>query len=745
MLFNKIHIVLIFLSFFYFHYSQGQENHIPKFNEIINLDGKLDESVWKNGYLITDFKQVEPNLGEKASENPQVYLGYDEEYLYIGAIISYSDPSQMYARVLERDVSLIRDDFIEIHVDSYNDHTNSLVFSTNPLGARFDFEVSRNGDEINKTWNTFWDVSSSKHPQGWSTEIRIPFSSLRYQKSSQNTMRIKSVIKYKNSNELIMSPLLETERQPITFQYKNAEEFVLKDLPTSKPIFITPYIKGGIESINVLNETSSEFENKTIALEEKGFVNNKTLDKILSNIGLDIKYKLNPSNTLDLTLNTDFAQVEADDRIVNITRFPIFLTEKRLFFLENADLFNSNQFNHRLFHTRRIGIENGKAIPIIGGLRFTGKSNKWQYGFLSMQTNSVENELPSESMSVLRFKRTIGNRGSYIGLINTGKISNNDYNYLTAIDANIRIKENIQTQFTFATTFDKEKGNWKTMYGATLNTFKSNGFGIEYRYREYTKDFNPELGFVSRPDTKRLTLNHGWRKTYSNHSFLQRISIGNWYSKYWISSTGKPEWFQTNLYFSTTFKSGFNFGMFAPAYTTDQLFSIWNIADNVAIPAQKFTMWRFEPFFSTGNTKPYTLSGEFEFGQFYGGNQSSITSNFKYDFTKNFQAEIGATINRLKFPKEFVSNRSNTVKADIYFSRLKFAFSSNTFINSFIQYDTDVEKIGWNIRFRYTPKEGTNLYIVYNHNVNNNRERVMPSLPITDNLGFTIKYSKTFF
>jgi len=470
MIFNRIHIVVIFFYLFHIQYSKGQENHIPKFNEIINLDGKIDEPIWKNGYLITDFKQVEPNLGEKASENPQVYLGYDEEYLYIGAIISYSDPSQMYARVLERDVSLIRDDFIEIHIDSYNDHTNSLVFSTNPLGARFDFEVSRNGDEINKTWNTFWDVSSSKHPQGWSTEIRIPFSSLRYQKNSQNTMRIKSVIKYKNSNELIMSPLLETERQPITFQYKNAVEFVLKDLPTSKPIFITPYIKGGIESINVLDETGSEFENKTIALEEKRFVDNKTLDKILSNFGLDIKYKLNPSNTLDLTLNTDFAQVEADDRIVNITRFPIFLTEKRLFFLENADLFNSNQFNHRLFHTRRIGIEDGKAIPIIGGLRFTGKSNKWQYGFLSMQTNSVENELPSESMNVLRFKRTIGNRGSYIGLINTGKISNNDYNYLTAIDANIRIKENIQTQFTFATTFDKEKGNWKTMYGASRLT-----------------------------------------------------------------------------------------------------------------------------------------------------------------------------------------------------------------------------------------------------------------------------------
>ena len=737
--------LLIVLTCSAFSFSQNSKIELEKLKSPIKFDGKINDDQWKNAFSFSDFKQLEPNLGELASEKPKVFLTYDSNFIYIGASITYIDSSQLFARVLERDVALNRDDFIEFHVDSFNDHSNSLVFSTNSLGARYDYEVSRNGQEINTSWNTFWDVKTARNKNGWSVEMRIPFSSLRYDQFKNNTMLVKAVVKYKYNNQKIISPLNNIERQPVIYQYRNSYEVIFNNLPKANPLFITPYIKGGFTTLNALNVNNNTYNYTTQILEEKGFFKNKVLDKIISNVGLDIKYKPSSNQTLDVTLNTDFAQAEADDRIINNTRFPVFFPEKRLFFLENADLFNSNQFNHRLFHSRRIGIQNGKTIPIIGGLRFVGNKNKFQYGFLSMQTNKVEEVLPSQNMSVLRLKQKIGSLGSYIGFLGTSKISANKYNYLMAIDGSVRLKQNLLTQFTLASTFDKLTGKLKYMYGGLINSFKSNGFGIEYRFRDYQDGFNPELGFVSRPNTKRLTLNHGWRKSYRNHSFLQKISIGSWLTRYWVSSTNKPEFFQTNIYLGALLKSGYSFGMFGPIYQTDNLFSNWNFSNDITIQSGNYNMWKVEPFFSTGDAYIYRFSGSFEVGQFYGGKQMSFSGTFNYDFSKNFQLEVGAKLNRFKFPESFSLNQNRIVKADLWFSKLKFSFSSSSFLNTFFQYDSKEKKIGWNLRYRYVPDESTNLYIVYNHNINNERNRFSPKLPLTDSAGFIIKYSKTFF
>ena len=739
-------IKLLIVVFFYttYFYSQDSIIELSKLKEPINFDGKIDEILWLNALKLSDFKQLEPNLGVKANEKPVVFITYDKTFLYVGANIIYNNPSKLFATALERDTPTTRDDFIEIHIDSYNDHTNSLVFSTNALGARYDYEVSRNGQEINSSWNTFWDVKTARNKNGWSLEMRIPFTSLRYNQKEFNAMRIKAVVKYKHNNELIISPLKNIDRQPVVFQFRNTHEVVFKELPKSNPIFITPYVKAGIISKNDLNEKGDAYKNNTQILGGNGIFKNQILDKIASNIGLDIKYKPTSNQTLDITLNTDFAQAEADDRIINNTRFPIFFPEKRLFFLENADLFNSNQFNHRLFHSRRIGIENGKTVPIIGGLRYVGNKENFQFGFLSMQTNKMKGILPAQNMSVLRLKKKVGSLGSYIGFLGTSKLSKEDFNYLFAMDGSIRLKQNLLTQFTLASTFDKFTGKWKYTYGGLISTFKSNGFGVEYRFRDYQEGFNPELGFVSRPNTKRLTLNHGWRTNYKNHSFLQRFSIGNWLTKYWISSNGKPEFFQTNIYLFATFKSGYSFGMYGPILQKDNLFSVWDFSDEIKIPKGNYQMWKVQPFFSTGNAYIYRLRAELEFGEFYGGKQTSISGTFNYDYNKNFQLEVGAKINRFKFPDIYSLNDFNRVNTDVWFSKFKFSFSSSSFLNTFIQYDSKAKNIGWNFRYRYVPNEGTNLYIVYNQSVSSSRSRFSPRLPVTNIAGFTIKFSKTF-
>jgi len=725
-------------------YAQDKIN-IPKIDKAIVVDGELNDIEWNKAIEFNDFKQLEPDLGEMASEQTSTKILYDERFLYVGFTMNYENSSDIYGRTLERDVSLSRDDYVEIHLDTYNDNTNSLVFRTNIFAAREDYEVGRNGETINDSWNMFWDVSTKVYDNKWTAEFRIPFSSLRFKESDTNVMRFKAVAYYKLKNERIISTLNELVRTPQVYQYRNSEEITFNNLQSSKPLYVAPYIKADYKSRNVLNETQSEYVNQSNFLQENGYSKNETLDKILSNVGVDIKYKPNSNNIIDLTLNTDFAEIEADDRIINVSRFPIFLPEKRLFFLENQDLFNSNQFDHRLFFSRRIGINNGVPVPIIGGLRLTGNKGRWQYGVMSLQTNkSIEQGLPSYNNSTARIKYNLGKRGSYIGFLATSKLSADDYNVLGAFDSNIRFTETVRSRFTLGATFDKEKGNWKPYYGLDINTFKANGFGFNYRFREYTEDFNPELGFVSRPDTKRLTINHGWRKTFVNHKSLSYLSIGNWATKNWLSSNSSQDFSQINMYVFIRFKNGLTLGLFAPVFQEDNLYQPWNIADNISIPIGQYSMLKINPEFSTGNAFPYILKLESVFGSHYGGERLTFRGNLIYDFSKSFTAEIGANYNKLTFPDEYVSSGSNVLNLNRYYSRLKFSFSSKSFLNSYLQYDSNSQKLGLNLRFRYTPKEGTNLYLVYNQNMNTERNILTPNLPMFESQGLIFKFSKTF-
>jgi hypothetical protein len=737
---KKSFFILVFLLPFSL---SAQIITVPFNSKDVIIDGVLNELEWFNAIPLGEFHQIRPNLGSKSTEEVSVNIMYDQDYLYIGAVINYKDPSQMFSTTFERDNEQSNDDYIEILIDTYNDKINSLAFRTNPLGAKQDFEVSNNDANFNTSWNTFWVAKSKINIDNWSTEIKIPFSSLRYQKSNENIMRIKAVVNYKEKNERIIYPLNNTAINAAQYHFSNSQEILLKNLPSSKTLYFVPYIKGTALKQNTLNSDESNYNSSTTFLDRKHYVNNSALDKIISNIGLDLKYKVNSNQTIDLTLNTDFAEVEADDRIINISRFPILLPEKRQFFLENADVFNSNQFGHRLFNSRQIGIQNGQEVPIIGGIRFVGSNEKWQYGILDMQTQNVENLTLSTNMSVARFRRNFGKLGSNIGFINTNRINKDDSNHLVALDANLQFTENVRLRVSGGITFDVEKGNWKPMYGFDLNTFKANGFGINYRYRQYDEGFNAELGFVPRPNTKRLTINNGWRKVYKNPKNWSSIYTGNYTTKYWVNSTGKNDFLQSNMYFHVVSKKGSILSTYLPLYQEDYLSFPWAISKDLIIPAKVHKMWKMSTSYTSSRSKAYQYIIEADLGEFYGGNQFSSTVRFNYDVTKAFKLEIGATHNYLRFPSEYATNTSRKLNLNRYFSRLKLNFSARSALNTYLQYDNKSGKAGVNFRFRYNPIEGTDLYIVYNHNANINTD-LSPKPPFTDSQVFVVKFSKTF-
>ena len=332
--------------------SQEDAISIARTNEPMVLDGKLDESFWEHSTSFNEFKQLYPELGKPATESSEAYMSYSDNHLLFAVVVHYKEPTQLYSRVLERDVSLANDDFVEIHLDTYNDHTNALIFRTNALGARFDLENNRNGQNLNTSWNTFWNVATSRTDDGWIAEFKIPLSSLRFEEESMNLMRFKVAVNYKEKNELILYPLVDTEITGAHYQSNNAQVIQFEKLPVSKALYIAPYVKSSVIRERVLSENESSAVYETELFDRKGYAEDEVADKILSNIGGDLKWKPNTHSTLDLTLNTDFAQIESDDRVINLSRFSIALPEKRLFFLENADLFNSNMFDHRLFQSR---------------------------------------------------------------------------------------------------------------------------------------------------------------------------------------------------------------------------------------------------------------------------------------------------------------------------------------------------------------------------------------------------------
>jgi len=745
----RIYPTIIIILIFNLVNGQNYLPFISKDYHKILLDGSLNESYWEDARVITKFKQLNPQLGRDATEKTMAYLIYDEDFLYVGIKCSFNNSETIYSRILERDAVQDGDDYVEIHIDSYNDKSNSLVFRTNPLAARYDYEVNRNGGKMNSSWDTFWDSKTRRTNSGWSAEIKIPFSSLRYNQLVENAMRIKIVVNYKFINQTVISKLIDINVNQPQFHYANSDVFLFRNLPKNKTLFVTPYIKGSVLIHNMLNEPKTKYINETEWLVNNDFVKNKSLDKVISNIGLDIKYKFNSSHTLDLTLNTDFAQAEADEQIINLTRFSVLLPEKREFFLENADFFNSSKYTHRLFNSRQIGISDGKVIPIIGGLRYLGSSKRFQFGIISMQAHEIKRiKLPSTNMTNIRGKLNLKN-GSYIGFIGTSKISGgdiSDYNYLGGIDGSLRTKNNLRFDFTLAMTFDKQVGNWHPMYHFKINTIGKQGWAFETTYRDYSKSFSPELGFLTRPNTKSFVFYHEWKKNYSSrHNSLQELIIGNYYQKEWVSSNGKPGYSQADIYSSYKFKNGLTISAGIPVYIGDYIYTPWNITKDIFIPVGKYNTLSAYFILKSGNSNKYRFSFNSFVGQFYGGFRLGLEPVLDLDISKSLSSEIGVNYNRLHFPKAFSINNSD--KATILnrmFSRFKYSFSSKLFINTYVQYDNNINILGGNIRFRYTPMEGTDLYVVYNINMNTERVLVSPDLPSINNQNFIIKFSKTF-
>jgi len=350
---------------------------LPRLSGPITLDGYSDEPAWQ-AIEPLPLTMMLPIFEGAMTERTEIRVAYDDDYLYVAGRMYDSEPHRIQAVDLVRDGANWQNDWLGIILDSFNDNENALTFWTNPVGMRLDFSVSNDFQSIaadfNKSWSTFWDAAAQRNDQGWFAELRIPFSSLRFQDENGAVimgLTVSRVIARKGERHVFPAIPPDWGRTS-AWKPSQAQRVRFTGVYSRNPLYITPYALGGLNQTAALNPAGSAYE---------------TANTPSRDIGLDVKYGLTSNLTLDLTLNTDFAQVEADDQKINLTRFSLSFPEKRLFFQERASTFEFDLGGkNRLFYSRRIGIHQKQQVPIYGGARLVGRVGGWDLGAIDMQT-----------------------------------------------------------------------------------------------------------------------------------------------------------------------------------------------------------------------------------------------------------------------------------------------------------------------------------------------------------------------
>ena len=705
----------------------------------VKLDGVIDEPGWKK---IIPFPLIQhaPNFGEVPTEKSVVLVAHDDEFLYLAGRLYDSEPDKILDATKQRDTQAAATDFFGIIIDCFCDKENGLAFFTTPTGLRWDATVANDGvtgspDEMpfELSWDTFWDVAALRNEEGWFAEFRIPFSSLRFQdEAGRVTMGIIIWRWIARKNEVHVYPAISPDSGAWSMVKPSlSQEVTMEEVHPKKPLYITPYVLGGHGLANELND------------EETAYL--KEVDPVFES-GLDIKYGISSNFTVDLTVNTDFAQVEADDVQVNLTRFSLFFPEKRRFFLERASTFEFRFGGpNRLFYSRRIGIneDTDEMVRIYGGARMVGRVGGWDLGFLSMQTAKTEG-LPSENFGVLRVRRRVFNPFSYVGGMITSRVGmDGRYNLAYGVDGIFRVFGNDYLTINWAQTFENDASNQflslepaKFRFDWERRTLK--GVGYSLGVSRAGKDYNPGMGFEMREDYTRFgnRVFYAWIPGAESFLRLHQVYLDGFLvlrnsDRATESAELGPGWtFETN--------SGWG-GSIQPKFYAEFLDEAFELTEDVEVPPGEYTFFGVDGNLITPMGRTLALIPNFKIGSFYDGWRISAGAFYFLNLSSTWQLTGFYEFNRVEF-----ADRNQGFSAHIARLKILATFTTKLSLSAFIQYSGVEDVVVANLRFRYNPREGNDFYIVYNHGVNTSRFRHLPHRPFTDNRAIMVKYTYTF-
>jgi hypothetical protein len=725
-------ITLFCLSFNSFAQGNGSSNYAVErpstpavtIEQAPTIDGNvLTDPVWQAVEPITELWQSQPNAGQPASERTEVRIAYDQETFYISVVAYDANPKGLVVTDARRDASLDNTDCFMFILDTYHDGQNGFVFGTNSQGIEYDAQVNNEGQGnfnsnrqqggtiggFNINWDASWEVKAEVGDYGWSAEFAIPFRTIRFASGNDRVWGINFRRNIRKSNEIAYWAQL-----PIQFDLNRlslAGELTGLNLQNPGNLKLIPY---------VLGQTSKDYE----AMDPK--------TDIRADVGADLKYSITPSMTLDLTYNTDFAQVEVDEQQVNLDRFNLFFPEKRPFFLENAGLFSVGSPGEvDLFFSRRIGIGNaGQQVPIIGGARVSGKINKSNIGFLSMFTDEVEETgIQKNNFTVARFNHEFAQRsyigGAFINRAGMGEGTEDDFNRVFAADGRFGLGKKAQLSGFYAQSvtpgIDEQTHSFKFQ-----SQYEWNGLDLSAAYTEVGEGFNPEVGFLLRSAFRKPEFRVLKQIRPKNFMGILELRPHITYRGYW-DFTGFQQTGFLHIDNHWEFKNGMEVHT-GLNITTEGVSENFEISDEIVVPVGTYQHQEAQIVFFTNQSKPVSVNIRSVMGGFFGGTRKANTVALMLRLGEKFNSEFALSNNDIKLPGgDFTTN--------VFRSRLAYAFTPRMYLQSLIQYNSVVKLWSANVRFGLLQQANTGLFLVWNENHN--------ELGIS-NRSITIKYSRMF-
>ena len=699
------------------------------------VDGVLDEAVYTTVPSFGGFIQMEPTAGAPSTERTEAWVFFDATNLYVAARVWDSVPeSEWVVNEMRRDsVNLAQNEGIGILLDTFYDRRNGIFFTFNPIGGRADGQVS-NERSYNPDWNPVWTLGIGRFEGGWSFEAAIPFKSMRYRPGQSQVwgLQLRRRVRHKNETSFL-TPLDPGLGQTAIFQVSQSATLVGLEVPASgRPIEIKPYVIGDVRSdLNGSPAVSNEFG---------------------GNVGLDlVKYGVTENLTADFTVNTDFAQVEADEQQVNLTRFSLFFPEKREFFLENQGTFgfggtaSSGPFGGSgdtpvMFYSRRIGLNDGREVPIIAGGRLTGRLGRFSLGLINIQTDDepVSGALPT-NFSVVRIKRDVLRRSS-IGAIVTNRSALADApgsNQTYGVDATFAFYDNVAIDTYWAKTQTTGQNGQDTSY---KGAFRYNGdlYGVTAEHLFVDAQFSPEVGFVRRDDFRK---SRGSFRFSPRPRAIEAVRKFTWDGSYTYitDAAGIIETREARGRFQTEFENSDSFDV-SYTDTYDFLKEPFSIAPGITTPVGGYDFWNARTSVGFGQQRRIAGSVFAEHGAFYGGTKTALgfggggPFGVRIELTPQFSFEPGLSFNWIDLPQGGFTTQ-------LVRTRTTYTINPAMFVSALVQYNSSNDALSTNLRLRWEYQPGSELFIVYNEQ----RDTLAPaSFPQLENRAFIVKVNRLF-
>lgn len=648
------------------------------------IDGYLNDDVWQGIPATSDFVQHEPVSGIEPTYRTEMKIAYDEDNLYLAVMCYDDEPEKIIARALKWDGKMSGDDHVMILFDTFNDDRSAYWFATNPLGMHDDaMLMGYDMGGFNESWNGIWEVEGAITPDGWSVEFAFPFSTLKFRDIEDQVWGFNLLREIKRTGENILWTAYEPDQG--IFKINKAGSIVgMKGLERGDPIYIKPFVTAGTQQTPDFSENVFE-------------------------PGLDLKYGITETLSLDLTFNTDFAQVESDRARINLTRFPLFFPEKRDFFLEGASVFDFELGgSNEVFYSRRIGLHDGEEIPIIAGAKLVGKINKSDVGLITMQTAEKHGE-PSTNYTVARMKYDVFGH-SYVGFIATSKHTGKTFSQSFGADIAMRFDDflgdknlNIEARVAKTNEQHNEEDSWAGIFAVD---YPNDLISTYVSYQAIQDHYKPEMGFVRRT---------GYHQFDYQLKIQPRVEFGS-IKKILFRPTRVQMMWDKNNELITAF-----FAMDPFGFTTnegdqlqlelnrsfDRVDDSFTVFGDNLILAGEYWMNQFEAHFRSSSGRIIYGDMDYSYGEYYTGIKHSFETSVAFAPFAHLTVSADYEYNDIELDGgSFSTNEIGT--------SIRYDFSTLTNTSLFAQYNNEIEQVNLNYRFNWQPKIGSNFYLVVN-------------------------------